>query len=105
MCNWRSIVLAAISPLIFQVCTVYGQELRKAGPVFSKTGPHAEDYGEQLGYPVGWPFDKPQNMVSLGVMALWRPQSPTHSRLEFARGGHACVMSDKKSEVFGLRFS
>lgn len=63
MCNWRSIAVAVISPLVFHICTAHGQEIPKAGPIFSKTGPHAEDYGEQLGYPVGYPLNKQENMV------------------------------------------
>lgn len=63
MCNWRSMVLAAVSSLIFQACLAHAQEPPKAEPIFSNAGPDADEHGQQLGYPVGWPLDKPQNMV------------------------------------------
>lgn len=77
MYNWRSIVLAAMSPLMFQVCTAHGQDISKAEPVFSMTGFHAEDYGEQLGYPVGSPLNKQQNMV--GNYSHTDQLFPTHT--------------------------
>ena len=63
MCSWRRILLAGIWSLIFQTSFALAQELPKADPVFSNTGPNAETYGQQLGYPVSWPLLKPQNMV------------------------------------------
>ena len=74
---WRNIAVATVLPLIFQVSTAHGQELPKAEPVFSKTGPHAEDYGGQLGYPVGWPLNKQQNMV--GNYSHADQLAPTHT--------------------------
>ncbi|SCW86883.1 hypothetical protein SAMN02927900_05886 [Rhizobium mongolense subsp. loessense] len=55
MCNWRSMVLAAVSSLIFQACLAHAQEPPKAEPIFSNAGPDADEHGQQLGYPVGWP--------------------------------------------------
>jgi CubicO group peptidase (beta-lactamase class C family) len=77
MCRWRGILLAGISSLIFRASVALAQELPKAEPVFSKTGPHAEDYGEQLGYPVGSPLNKQQNMV--GNYSHEDQLGPTHA--------------------------
>ncbi|KAA0695412.1 class C beta-lactamase-related serine hydrolase [Neorhizobium sp. P12A] len=63
MYGWRSTALAVVLPLVFGVSVCDAQETPKAGPVFSDTGPNAETYGEQLGYPVHWPLTKPENMV------------------------------------------
>ncbi|NLS17127.1 hypothetical protein HGP16_11220 [Rhizobium sp. P40RR-XXII] len=63
MHGWKYRSLAVVLPLIFGSSASYAQEPPKADPVFSDTGPNPETYGQQLGYPVGWPYDKLQNMV------------------------------------------
>ncbi|PZM15587.1 serine hydrolase domain-containing protein [Rhizobium tubonense] len=63
MFGWQSMARAVVLVLFFGLPVSHAQEAPKADPVFSNTGPNAETYGQQLGYPVGWPLDKPQNMV------------------------------------------
>ena len=82
MCSWRRILLAGISSLIFQTSFALAQEPPKAEPAFSKTGPHAEDYGEQLGYPFGFPLGKQQNMVGNYSHADQRTQTHTIAAAE-----------------------
>lgn len=76
MGNWRGIVLVAVSLLIFQGSFTHAREPQKPEPVFSNTGPHADDYGQQLGYPVGWPLDKQPNIV--GNYSHFDQLGPTH---------------------------
>jgi CubicO group peptidase (beta-lactamase class C family) len=91
MSNWRSIVLVAASSIVFQVCAAHGQEPQYTDPVFSKTGPRAEDYGEQLGYPVGWPLNKQQNMVG------------NYSHLDQLEPVHTIAAADKPSPLLRAR--
>ena len=76
---WGSIVAVIFVALSIQATAapVQQQQQPKAVPVFSQTGPDAEDYGEKLGYPVGLPFKNKPNMVGNYTHAdrLW----PTHT--------------------------
>lgn len=73
MSRQRCVLLVALSLVIFQACPVDAQEQ----PVFSSTGPNADEYGQRLGYPVGLPFNAPQNMV--GNYSHKSPFGPTHT--------------------------
>lgn len=61
--TYRNLVTAIAATMLFQIACERVAIAQGAAAVFSPTGPDAAAYGKSLGYPVGLPFKKQQNMV------------------------------------------
>jgi CubicO group peptidase (beta-lactamase class C family) len=61
--TYRNLSTAIAATMMLQIAFERVAIAQGAVPVFSQTGPDAAAYGKSLGYPVGLPFRKQQNMV------------------------------------------
>ncbi|MDP9651497.1 serine hydrolase domain-containing protein [Paraburkholderia caledonica] len=62
--------------LIAASMPVFGEDHQSANPVYSKTGPDAQGYGQNLGYPVGLPLLRQPYMV--GNYSHYDSLHPSH---------------------------